>query len=324
MQAPNFWHQPNMMGTLLSPLSVFWHAGTKLQRLFSAPPFVASVPVICVGNFTAGGSGKTPLVIDIARALYSSDQKPHLLTRGFGGSLRGPVLVDRRSHLASEVGDEPLLLATAAPTWVSHNRAQGARQAAKNGASIIIMDDGFQNSTIVKSFSIIVVDGGYGFGNGKVIPAGPLRENVKAGLRRCDAVIIIGDDRHDVEGFVGADCPVYRTRIVGSPEPAITEKKVLAFAGIGRPSKFYETLSNLGYEVVGKFDFSDHHKFKREEITKICDYAQELGAIPITTEKDYARLPLETRAKIKVIKIGIEWEDCDARASILKKVIENG
>jgi len=324
MRAPNFWHCPSMTGTLLSPLSIFWYAGTMLRRIFSAQPFVASVPVICVGNFTAGGAGKTPLVIDLARALCSSDQKPHLLTRGFGGSLRGPVLVDRQSHVASEVGDEPLLLAAIAPTWVSHNRAKGAQRAIKNGASIIIMDDGFQNPTIVKSFSIIAVDGGYGFGNGKVIPAGPLRENVKAGLRRCDAVIIIGNDRHDVENFVGAECPVYRTRIVASPESSITEKKVLAFAGIGRPSKFYETLSDLGYEVVGKFDFSDHHKFKEEEITMICDRAQKLGAIPITTEKDHARLPIETRAKIKVIKICIEWEDSNARESILKKVIQNG
>ena len=324
MQAPSFWHQPSMTGTLLSPLSIFWHAGTMARRFFAAPPFVASVPVICVGNFTAGGAGKTPLVIDFARALCLADQKPHLLTRGFGGSLRGPVLVDRQSHVASEVGDEPLLLAANAPTWVSHNRAQGARQATKNGASIIIMDDGFQNPTIVKTLSIIAVDGGYGFGNGKVIPAGPLRESVKAGLRRCDAVIIIGDDRHNVEKFLGSECPIYRAKIVPSPTSSNTEKKVVAFAGISRPSKFYETLSDLGYEVVGKFDFADHHKFKEEEITKICNRAQKLGATPITTEKDHARLPMEVRAKIKVIKISIEWEDCDARESILKKVIENG
>ncbi len=324
MQAPNFWHRPSITGTLLSPLSMFWRAGSALRGFCSAPPFVASVPVICVGNFNIGGAGKTPLVVDIAHALYSSDQKPHLLTRGFGGSLRGPVLVDLQSHVASEVGDEPLLLASAAPTWVSHNRAQGAQQAIKNGASIIVMDDGFQNSTIVKSFSIIAVDGGYGFGNGKVIPAGPLRENVETGLRRCDAVVIIGEDRHDIAKFVGAVCPVYQTRIVASSDPAITEKKVLAFSGIGRPSKFYETLSDLGYEIVGTFNFSDHHKFKAEEIKKICERAQELAAIPITTEKDHARLPIEARAKIKVIKIGIEWEDCDARESILKKVIENG
>ncbi len=324
MRAPNFWHRPSMMATLLSPLSIFWHAGTIARRFFSAPPFAASVPVICVGNFTAGGAGKTPLVIDIARALCSTDQKPHLLTRGFGGSLRGPVLVDKESHVASEVGDEPLLLATTAPTWVSHNRGQGARQAIKNGASIIIMDDGFQNPTIVKSLSIIAVDGSYGFGNGKVIPAGPLRENVKAGLRRCDAVIMIGADRHNVEKFIGSECPVYRTKIVAFPESSNTEKRVLAFAGISRPSKFYETLLDLGYEVVDKFDFSDHHKFKEEEITKICNRAHKLGAIPITTEKDYARLPKEVRAKIEVVKIGIEWEDPDARESILKKVIENG
>ena len=324
MQAPSFWHRPSMTGRLLSPLSIFWHAGTMARRFFAAPPFVASVPVICVGNFTAGGAGKTPLVIDLARALCSSDQKPHLLTRGYGGSLRGPVLVDRQTHVASEVGDEPLLLAATAPTWVSHSRAQGARQATKNGASIILMDDGFQNPTIVKSLSIIAVDGGYGFGNGKVIPAGPLRENVKAGLRRCDAVIIIGDDCHNIERFVASECPVYRTKIVAFPESSNTDKRVIAFAGISRPSKFYETLSDLGYEVVGKFDFSDHHQFKEEEITKIYNCAQKLGATPITTEKDHARLPIEAQAKIKVIKIGIEWEDCDARESILKKVNENG
>jgi len=324
MRAPSFWHQPGMTGGLLSPLSMLWRAGTALCEICSAPPLVAPVPVICIGNLTIGGAGKTPLAIDIAGALYALGQKPHLLTRGFGGSLKGPVMVDLLSHTASDVGDEPLLLAAAAPTWVSHNRTKGVEQAIKNGASVIVMDDGLQNSTLAKSLSIIVVDGGYGFGNGQVIPAGPLRENVAAGLRRCDAVIIIGEDRHDVAKLVGDACPVSRARIVGSPDPTIAEKKVLAFAGIGRPSKFYDTVLELGYEIVCTYDFSDHHKFGVDEIRRICDRASELAAIPVTTEKDYVRLPVEARARIKVIKISLEWEDCDARDSILKRVIGNG
>ena len=324
IRAPKFWHKPSTVGKLLSPLSILWRTGTAVQKIFSSPPWSGSVPIICVGNLTAGGAGKTPLTIDFVQALNASGHSPHVLTRGFGGSLIGPVKVNPDIHTVAQVGDEPLLLAAKAPTWLARNRIAGAQQAIKNGASIIIMDDGFQNPTIKKSFSILTVDGGYGFGNGQVIPAGPLRETPKTGLSRCDAVVLMGEDRHGIRDFIGNTCPIYRTKIITYPNKELTNQKVLAFAGIGRPSKFYESVIELGYEVVDTFDFPDHHQFKLDEIKSILKQSSELSAIPVTTTKDYVRLPLEVQPMIKKIEIALEWEHIRDRETIISRVLKDG
>ncbi len=324
IRAPKFWHKPSIAGKLLSPLSILWRTGTAVQKIFSSPPWSGPVPIICVGNLTAGGAGKTPLTIDFVQALNASGHKPHVLTRGFGGSLIGPVKVNPDIHTVAQVGDEPLLLASKAPTWLARNRVAGAQQAIKNGASIIIMDDGFQNSTIKKSFSILAVDGGYGFGNGQVIPAGPLRETPKAGFSRCDAVVLIGEDQHGIMDFIGNTCPIYRTKIITYPNKELTNQKVIAFAGIGRPSKFYESVIDLGCEIVDTFDFPDHHQFKLDEINSILKQSSELSAIPVTTTKDYVRLPLEVQPMIKQIEIALKWEHILDRETIISRVLQDG
>jgi tetraacyldisaccharide 4'-kinase len=280
--------------------------------------------VLCVGNLTAGGAGKTPLAIDLTRALLANGYRPNLLSRGYGGILQGPVLVDPSIHRATEVGDEPLLLVETAPTWVSRDRIAGVKQAVENDANVIVMDDGFQNPAIAKTLSILTIDGGYGFGNGHVIPAGPLRETIASGLARCDAVVIIGEDQRGIAQEIGNARPIYQARIVAYPDPELAEKKVFAFAGIGRPSKFYNTILELGCEIVGTQDFSDHHGFDPNEVIKICDHAYQLGAIPVTTEKDYVRLPDEARALIKTIRISLEWEDANAHERLLEKLFVDG
>ncbi|NKB22224.1 MAG: tetraacyldisaccharide 4'-kinase [Alphaproteobacteria bacterium] len=324
MRAPEFWHVPSKTGRILSPLSLLWRSGTALRDLTTGKPWAASIPIVCIGNLTAGGAGKTPLAIDLARALLANRQNPHLLSRGYGSSLSGPILVDPKIHDASDVGDEPLLLAEAAPTWISRDRVAGAKQAIENGANLIIMDDGFQNPTLAKSFSILAIDGGYGFGNGRVIPAGPLRETVTSGLARSDAAVIIGEDIYDIAKTIGDACPVFRARIVAIPDPDLTDKKVFAFAGIARPSKFYATLQEMNCDIVGSRNFPDHHKFDAEEVIKICDHASQLGAIPVTTEKDYVRLPEEAHALIKSVHISLEWEEANAHERLLEKVLVNG
>lgn len=324
MRAPDFWHKPSTAGKLLSPLSVLWRSGTAVQKALASPPWSGPVPILCVGNITAGGAGKTPLTIDFVQALNASGHRPHVLTRGFGGSLIGPVKVNPDVHTVPQVGDEPLLLASKAPTWLARNRVAGAKQAIKNGASIIVMDDGFQNPTIKKSFSILTVDGGYGFGNGQVIPAGPLRETPKTGISRCDAVVLIGEDRHGIVDFIGNTCPIYRTKIMAYPNKELTNQKILAFAGIGRPSKFYESVLELGYELVDTFDFPDHHQFKLDEIKSILKLSSELSAIPVTTTKDYVRIPLEMQPMIKTIEIALEWEHIRERETIISRVLKDG
>jgi len=324
MRAPDFWHTPGMMGKTLSPLSVLWRAGAALRNFGAGRPWTAPVPILCVGNLTAGGAGKTPLAIDLTRALLTKGYKPNLLSRGYGGTLQGPVLVDPSNHRASKVGDEPLLLAGTAPTWVSRDRIEGVKHAIENGANIVVMDDGFQNPAIAKTLSILTIDGGYGFGNGQVIPAGPLREPIAAGLDRCDAIVILGEDQRGIAQQIDNTCPIYRARIVAYPDSALAGQQVVAFAGIARPSKFYSTLLEMGCEIVGTQDFPDHHKFDPDEVIKICDHASQLGAIPVTTEKDYVRLPDEARALIKTIRISLEWEDANAHERLLSKVLVNG
>lgn len=324
MRPPKFWHRPSLTGNILSPLSLVWRAGTCLRSSFAGKPWIAPIPVLCVGNLTAGGAGKTPLAIDLTRALLAIGHNPHLLSRGYGGTNSGPVMVDPNGDSASETGDEPLLLAEVAPTWVSQNRIAGAKMAIENGATIIVMDDGFQNTNLAKNLSILTFDGGYGFGNGHVIPAGPLRETIASGLTRCDAAVLIGEDRYGVSQIIEKSCPLFRARVVAIPNPEVAGKKVFAFAGIARPAKFYATLQELGCDIIGTQDFPDHHKFDPDEIKKICDHATQLGAIPVTTEKDYVRLPEEAQPLIKTIRIALEWEEENAHERLLDRVSLNG
>jgi len=297
---------------LLAPLSWVWTWATA-RRLARGRPADPGVPVICVGNLTAGGSGKTPVALAIAALAQAKGQKVYFLTRGYGGSEAGPVEV-KPGDRAEQVGDEALLLSQAAPTIVARDRARGAALAGARGAEIIVMDDGHQNFALAKDLSLVVVDGESGFGNGRMIPAGPLRESVRQGLKRADAVIVIGHGNPDLGGFQG---PVLNAQLV--PEGDVLRgKRVFAFAGIGRPEKFVATLKTAGALVMGTQFFADHHLFQPGEIAALR--ARAGSAQLVTTEKDFVRLKEWDRAGMAVLKIQARFDNPAVLDALLDRI----
>ncbi len=323
MPAPDFWRRRGLAALALAPLGALTGALGTLWRARKSPA-AAEVPVICVGNLTVGGAGKTPLVIALAKALLGKGRRPHILSRGYGGRLKGPLRVDSLRHGAADVGDEPLLLARIAPTWIGADRALSARAAVDDGADILLMDDGFQNPGLEKTFSILAIDGGYGFGNGLVMPAGPLREQLAGGLARADAAVIIGEDVAGARAAIAGRCPIFEARILPLPDEEIAGKRVFAFAGIGRPEKFYRTLLDIGCTLAGTRDFADHHRYTPDEIIRLCDDALSLEAIPVTTEKDLVRLPAEAWQMVRALDIALEWSEANAADVLLRKALGDG
>ena len=320
MKTPAFWYEaPGVASAALAPLASLYGLAAEFnnQRIRAQR---AAVPVICVGNLVAGGSGKTPVALALAALL--AGRSVAFLTRGYGGSQAGPLRVEAFRHRADEVGDEPLLLARAAPTWVARDRVAGAQAAAEAGAEIIIMDDGFQNPSLAKDLSLVVVDGATGFGNGRRIPAGPLREPVGRGLARADAAVIVGDDKTGIADNLHPDFPVLAARLVPTPEADfVAGKRVVAIAGIGRPAKFFATLEDMGCTVAAHHAFADHHPYTVDEIMNICVEAAALDATPVTTEKDWVRLPLQTRSMVQTVPVTLEWQDEDqVRALLATKI----
>lgn len=323
MRTPDFWKHEKGLSEALIPFSFLWGILNNV-RLGTGTPWRAPVPVVCVGNLVAGGAGKTPLAIAIARCLIASGFNPHFLSRGYGGRKRGPVQVDLRHHDAKTVGDEPLLLANIAPTWVARNRRAGAREACGAGADIIIMDDGFQNPSLFKDISVLAVDGGYGFGNRRIIPAGPLRERLPAGLARADAAVVIGTDATGALNGIQHYCPAHKAHLTPLPNEAVDRKKVFAFAGIARPEKFYATLRQIGCTVAATRDFPDHHRYRPTQIMRLCEEAAALDAVPVTTEKDHVRLPDEAKPMIHALRVELEWDDPSAFDQIMGKITGDG
>ncbi|MFQ5763548.1 MAG: tetraacyldisaccharide 4'-kinase [Rhodospirillales bacterium] len=320
MRTPDFWrHEGGVLGPLLAPLGWCYGLGTRL-RLVATQPWKASVPVLCVGNVVAGGAGKTPVALSLGGQLRERGLHVHYLGRGHGGRAVGPLEVDPAKHDAGDVGDEALLLARAGPTWVSRDRAAGARAAAE-GADVIVMDDGFQNPSLAKDLSLVVVDGGYGFGNNRIIPAGPLRESVGAALARADALVVIGDGAEGIKGHAEVrrrGLPVLEARIVPGPEAeGLSGMAVVAFAGIARPEKFFATLEEIGCQVTAAHAFPDHHGFSTAEIERLKREAEELGATPVTTAKDAVRLSEADRDGVTVLTISLEWVDEVSLDSVL-------
>jgi tetraacyldisaccharide 4'-kinase len=271
------------------------------------------IPVICVGNYTLGGAGKTPTVIALIELLRRGGQHPFVLSRGYRGTLKGPVLVDRAKHAAAEVGDEPLLLAAHAPVVVSANRVAGARLAAERGASVVVMDDGFQNPSLAKQLSLVVVDGKRGLGNGAVFPAGPLRAPLADQLERTDALVVIGDGSA-ADGISSAVArrggTVLRARLVADPADVtvLKGKRVLAFAGIADPEKFFATLRGCFIEIAATKSFADHHAYSEAELTTLQADARRDGVTLITTAKDLARLGA-AGVGISALKVALVFED---------------
>lgn len=307
MKAPAFWYdEDSFFSKLLNPLGSVYRAAGKLRRKITSP-FRASIPVICVGNVVAGGSGKTPTTIAIVKLLKQHGASPVIVSRGYGGQHPGPLRVDPALHDARVVGDEALLLAQVAPCWIGRNKA-AVTKAAEAGATHIIMDDGLQNPTVAHDLSFLVLDGITGLGNGKLIPAGPLRETLRDALQRVTAVVMIGDDRHNLARVINK--PIFRADVFPClPKDFPSDAKFLAFAGIARPNKFYTSCNKACLNITSKRDFADHHFFKENELKEIEQDAKAQGAQLLTTAKDWVRLPDEMRRKTNVLPIDLVFHD---------------
>jgi len=317
MQLPEFWQQDGALPWLLAPAGAMAAAWTA--RRVARPGWRAPVPVLCCGNAGVGGAGKTTVALDLARRLAARGVVVHCLTRGYGGRSRGVLRVDPILHDASLVGDEPLLLASVAPTWVAADRAAGARAAIAAGAQALLMDDGLQNPTLVKDAALLVVDGAVGFGNGRVMPAGPLREPVSAAAARCRAAVLIGPDAAGASVALPPGLPVLRATL--EPEMALPGLRVLAFSGIARPAKFYATLCEAGAVVTECMDFPDHHRFTSAELDRVLTRAKALDAMPVTTPKDAVRLPATVRRRVQVVGVTLRWADPAALERLLIDIV---
>jgi tetraacyldisaccharide 4'-kinase len=330
MREPAFWWRPRT-GALLTPFGVIYGAVAALRM--RSPGNRVGLPVICLGNLTVGGAGKTPAALVMAQILHAAHERPFFLSRGYGGRLAGPIRVNPGLHRAADVGDEPMLLARLAPTIVARDRVAGAKFARFAGASVIVMDDGFQNPSLAKDLAILLIDGRRGIGNGHIIPAGPMRAPLGLQLNRAQAIIVVGAP----EG-AGAvlDCasrlgiPVFHGRL----EPdravlaAIGRRKVLAFAGIADPKKFFITLAEAGIEIGDRAAFPDHHRYSAGQAQDLIARAQAKNLMLVTTEKDYMRLSgepglerLAVRASALPVRLVIEEED-QLRQMVLSVVVK--
>ncbi len=320
VKAPRFWQggKRSLLATLLTPASWLW-TGVGRSRRARTRPWVAPVPVICVGNLAVGGAGKTPTVAALARWFQARGHTPHILLRGHGGSLSstGAHKVNPATHGVADVGDEALLHARIAPTFIAADRVAGARVATP-GADLIIMDDGHQNPTLARDLSIIVIDLGFGLGHGRVMPSGPLREPASEGLARANAVIAIGNGMVP-RAIARSSLPVMKAHIVPDPSSMhLAGKRVVAVTGIGRPEKFTETLAEMRAEVTDLFAHPDHHVFSGDDILRAVDRARDRDAVAVMTAKDHVRLPPEARDLFQTVDIHLEFQRPDMLDALLE------
>lgn len=319
MKAPRFWNTRNILSTSLLPVAAIYSFASIICSR-RVKPTTLPIPVICVGNLTVGGAGKTPVALHIGGILKKKNINAFFISRGYGGSQKSPLRVDIEKHGAKLVGDEPLLLARILPTIVGNNRVHAAQRAIEQGAEAIIMDDGFQNPSLTKDLSLIVVDRRMSFGNERILPAGPLREKVASGLKRADAIVIINP-----ANFMPTSLPNIPFLLARShPAPsmlALKGKRIIAFCGIAVPAKFYYMLKNAGAEIIEKISFPDHYYYKQKDIDSLRKKALEQNAALITTSKDAARMAKDFGQEMEDIVVA-EMELAFDNESKLENMIE--
>lgn len=326
MNEPYFWRVNDrrarasapMTRLLLTPIAAAYSLAGK-RRLDRASPEDVGIPIVCIGNLTLGGAGKTPVAADIRRRLAVRGVRGATLSRGYRGELEGPLRVDVTRHTAKQVGDEPLMLASAGEAWISKDRAEGARAMKIDGIQVVVMDDGHQNPSLRKTLSLVVIDSSNPFGNGFVFPKGPLREPVRRGLARADAIVLMGDGEAPTE-LTGFNGPILRARL--TPISLTPPGRYIAFAGIGRPERFFDSLrAQEGVELAEAVPYPDHHAFDASDIRYLMQLSRERDARLITTDKDHVRLPVETRRITQRASVEARFEDSAGMDALIARVV---
>jgi len=309
LKTPDFWKNKNsLISILLIPLSYIWQLGnilnTKKKQKFN-------IPIIIIGNVVAGGAGKTPTVISIANKLISSNIKVHIILKGYKSAAKESIQVNTKMHTYKDVGDEAIICSKIAPTWVGKSRIASINNASNNGADLVILDDGLQDSSIESDLNILVFSGFQGIGNGRIIPSGPMREHLSKAVDKSDLAIIIEEDKNNIQELIIKNIPVVNAnlKIADKDLNNFKKKKVMAFCGIGYPEKFYKTLEKIECEIMQTKSYPDHYAYSKQDIEYLLNQSQNINALLVTTEKDYVKIPKEYKNRIYFFPISIEFND---------------
>ena len=324
LKAPKFWYlkRDTIYSIILYPLSLLFRLGTEIRNI-TTTKINSTIPVICVGNIVLGGAGKTPVSLKIGKILKLAGYQPNFISKGYAGIIKTSTLVESW-HSPKSVGDEPLLLSQIAPTWIGIDRNYSIKLAAERGCDCIIMDDGFQNPSIHRDFSIIIINESQEFGNKRVIPSGPLRESIKKGLSRTNLVVVIGNITKNLKEVIPDHIPILSAKFKINNEKKIFKgQKITAFAGIAYPEKFFNSLLEQGAKIVKKITYPDHHIYDENDLLSLAEIANKTQSILVSTEKDFVRIPKSYRSLVNTLQGEIIFENEDLIKEIITNVIEN-
>ena len=324
LKAPKFWYKKKdtYLSNTLYPFSLLFRVGTKIRNIISTKQ-QSPLPIICIGNIVVGGAGKTPVSLKIGKLLTKAGYRPHFISKGYAGLIKKNTLV-QSWHSATSVGDESILLSEVAPTWIGIDRIYSSKLAKKEGADCLIMDDGFQNPTIEKDFSIVVINASQEFGNKRVMPSGPLRESIKKGLSRTNLIIAIGETSNKLKNTIPSDIPLIEAKFeIKEGNKNFKGQNIIAFAGIAYPEKFFESLEEQGGKIVKQISYPDHYIYTENDLLSLAETANKTKSILVSTQKDYVRIPKPYRSLVNTLKGEIIFENEELLIEILSNVIEN-